>query len=138
MLETSTIARPAPLIALAFLMLNHSTRTEEVERGSECAGTGLRLSLETLQLLESSRFLFPCGSQLRQLLLNAHQFPVDFKCSAGLFVGLGFFEFCGEFLLPRFQVLDFLFELMNTLLLRLALARARVAMLGLKALLFLP
>ena len=70
-------------------------------------------------------------------MLDIGQFAVDLLGAAGLFVSLRLLQFGGEFGLPRFERLDFLFQLMNRLLLCLALARTRLPLFRLQPFLFL-
>src|SRR6266568_6934414 len=83
-----------------------------------------------VQRRQALGLLFPFGIQLSQPLLNGHQLPIDLQRATGPFVGLRFLQLRNEFGLAGFELLDLLFELMNDLLLRLARARAALALLS--------
>ena len=63
-------------------------------------------------------------------MLHLHQFAIDFHGASGLFVGFRFFEFSGQGGLLLFELLDFLFQLVDGLLLVSAPTRTRLTFLG--------
>ena len=72
-----------------------------------------------------------------QSFLDVREFAVDFLRAAGFFVSLRFFQFRGQFNLLRFEFLDFFFQFVNQLLLRLFFAGTRLALNRFEPLLFL-
>src|SRR5439155_20521211 len=90
-------------------------------------------SASYVQRRQPRGLLFPFGIQLSQPLLDSHQLPIDLQCATGPFVGLRFLQLRNEFGLAGFEFLDLLFKLMNDLFLRLACARAALALLSFEA-----
>ncbi len=75
---------------------------------------------------------------MRQSFLRVHQLAVHLRGAARLLVGRGIFQLSGKPGELCFDLLDFLFQLMNPLLLRFALAGTGLALLGFQTLLILP
>jgi hypothetical protein len=67
-----------------------------------------------------ARGLFPLWIERRKPFLNFHQFAIDLLGATGLLVSFRLLHFGSKFDLPRFEPLNFLFQLMNALLLGLA------------------
>src|ERR1035437_6284634 len=80
---------------------------------------------------------FPFGIQFRQAFLHMHHFAVHLRGAARLFVSRGIFQLGGKFGELRFELLNFLFHLMNQLLLRFALAGTGLALPGFETFLIL-
>ena len=82
--------------------------------------------------------MLPLGGQTFQTFHYIGEFPVDLLRRTGFFVSLRFFQFSSQLGLAHFQFRDFFLQPVHVLLLRLAFARARLALLCLQAFLILP
>ena len=95
---------------------------------------GFRYPHNAFQFLSGG---LPLRRQFLQPFLHVDEFAVDFHRLAGLLIGVGLFQFGGQFRLLVLQRVNLLFEAMNELLVLLVRARTGLALFGFEALLIL-